>query len=286
VARESLYISPLETEREGRVTADLEVAVVDFGVVPVHAVTMPEAVDLIAARVASGRGGFVLTPNVDHLSLSRRDPEFAAAYRRCFLSLADGMPLVLVSRLLRLPVREKVSGSDLFEPLMARCAQDGIGVFFLGATTQTCEAAAGKLRSRYPAIQITGYDASAFDLRRAPEAAAEALRRARESGARLIVVCLPPLKQLMLARFEDEYRPAVGIGAGSTLAFYVGDTKRAPAWMSRSGLEWLFRLAQEPRRLWRRYLVEGLYVVPLLLRMATDRVRGRKLSRTCRPASE
>ena len=267
-------------------TADLEVTVVDFGAVPVHAVAMSTAVDIIAARAASGRGGFVLTPNVDHLSLSRRNPEFAAAYRRCFLSLADGMPLVLVSRFLGLPVREKVSGSDLFEPLMERFAREGLGVYFLGATPETCEAAAKKLRSRYPAMEITGYDAAAFDLGRAPEAAALALRRAKESGARLIVVCLPPLKQLMLARFEDEYRPAVGIGAGSTLAFYVGDTKRAPAWMSRSGLEWVFRLAQEPRRLWRRYLVEGLFVVPLLVRMAVDRVRGRKLSRGSRPATD
>jgi N-acetylglucosaminyldiphosphoundecaprenol N-acetyl-beta-D-mannosaminyltransferase len=185
------------------------------------------------------------------------------------------------SRLLGLAVREKVSGSDLFEPLMARCARDGLPVFFLGATNETCEAATAKLRSHYPAIEIAGYDASVFDLGRNPDGALAALRRAKESGARLIVVCLPPLKQIMLARFEDEYRPAVGIGAGSTLAFYVGDTKRAPAWMSRFGLEWLFRLAQEPRRLWRRYLIEAGPVIFLLGRMAVDRARGRTLSRVC-----
>jgi N-acetylglucosaminyldiphosphoundecaprenol N-acetyl-beta-D-mannosaminyltransferase len=247
---------------------------------------MSEAIDLIASRAANGRGGFVLTPNVDHLSISMRDPAFAAAYRRCFLSLADGMPLVAFSRLFGLPVREKVSGSDLFEPLMARCASEGLGVFFLGATTQTCEAAASKLRSRYPAIQITGFDASVFDLERDPEGAAQALRGAREGGARVIVVCLPPLKQMMLAHFEDEYRPAIGIGAGSALAFYVGSTRRAPAWMSRWSLEWLFRLAQEPRRLARRYSVEAVVVVPLLVRMAWDRIRGRKVSRVCRLTGE
>jgi N-acetylglucosaminyldiphosphoundecaprenol N-acetyl-beta-D-mannosaminyltransferase len=251
------------------------VPVVEFGPVHAHGVSLAEAIDIIAERARSGAGGFVLTPNVDHISISCRNPEFATAYRRCFLSLADGMPLVLMSRLLRLPLRHKVSGSDLFEPLMARCARDGLPVFFLGATAEGCEAAARKLRAAYPTIRVTGYDASAFDLEADPGHAVAALRRARDAGTRLIVVCLPPLKQLMLSRFEAEYRPAVGIGAGSSLSFYVGEVRRAPGWMSRMGLEWLFRLAAEPRRLWRRYLLEATWAVPVFARMAVDRLAGR-----------
>jgi UDP-N-acetyl-D-mannosaminuronic acid transferase (WecB/TagA/CpsF family) len=127
-----------------------EVAVVRFGAVHAHAVSRAEAIELIVERAKSGTGGFVLTPNVDHVSLSTRNSEVALAYSRCFLSLADGMPLVLLSRLLRLPLREKVSGSDLFEPLMARCAREGLPVFFVGATTEPCEAAARKLQIEYP----------------------------------------------------------------------------------------------------------------------------------------
>ena len=187
------------------------------------------------------------------------------------------MPLVATSRLLRLPIREKVSGSDLFEPLMARCARDRLPVFFLGATPSTCEAAGRKLRARHPGVELAGYDASQFDMNVDPTAARDALRRARESGARLVLVCLPPVKQLMLFRFEDEYRPAVGIGVGSTLAFYAGELPRAPDWVSRVGLEWLHRLSQEPRRLWRRYLIEDPQALPIFLRMALDRARGRPL---------
>jgi N-acetylglucosaminyldiphosphoundecaprenol N-acetyl-beta-D-mannosaminyltransferase len=262
--------------------SDREVQVVGFGPVLAHAVSMDEAVDLIAARAASGLGGFVLTPNLDHVALSLRDPELGRAYARAFLALADGVPLVATSRLLGLPLREKVSGSDLFEPLMARCARDRLPVFFLGATAATCETATRMLRAQYPDIEVAGHDASRFDLEADPEAARESLRRARDTGARLIVVCLPPSKQLMLFRFEDDYRPALGVGAGSTLAFYAGETRRAPAWVSRAGLEWAYRLSREPRRLWRRYLLEDPRALPVLARMALDRLRGRPLHRTCR----
>jgi N-acetylglucosaminyldiphosphoundecaprenol N-acetyl-beta-D-mannosaminyltransferase len=263
-------------------TVERTVKLVQFGRVCAHAVSMAEAIDIIARRAASGDGGFVLTPNLDHIAIARKDPEMAAAYERVFLSLADGMPLVAVSMLLRLPLREKVSGSDLFEPLMARCARDRLPVFFIGATENACRAGTEKLRTSY-GMEVAGYDASEFDLSADPEAAAQALRRARLSGARVIVACLPPRKQLLLARFEDEYRPAVGIGAGSALSFYVAEVRRAPACISRLGIEWLYRLIQEPRRLWRRYLVEDLAALPVLARMVLDRLRGRPLSRTVDP---
>ena len=242
---------------------------------------MSEAIDLIAERAAGGEGGFVLTPNLDHLSIAVRSVEFAAAYRRCFLSLADGMPLVFLSRVLGLPVRHKVSGSDLFEPLMERCARDGLPVFFLGATSKACESADHRLRATYPTLRVAGYDSSQFDLDGDPEHVVRTLHRARDIGARLIVVCLPPGKQMLLHRFEAEYRPAVGIGAGSALSFYVGDVKRAPSWMSRRGLEWLYRLAQEPGRLWRRYLLETGWVILPLLGLVGRTIVGRAPRRNC-----
>jgi N-acetylglucosaminyldiphosphoundecaprenol N-acetyl-beta-D-mannosaminyltransferase len=258
---------------------DGEIEAVQFGPVCAHAVSMPEAIELIAGRARGDDGGFVLTPNLDHIAIALEMPEMVRAYERAFLSLADGTPLVAVSRLLRLPLRDKVSGSDLFEPLMARCARDRLPVFFLGATAQACETATHKLRAAHPDIEIAGYDASVFDLDGNPAAVIGALHRARASGARLVLVCLPPRKQLLLARFEEEYRPAVGLGVGSTLSFYVGEVRRAPRWLSRLGGEWLYRLFREPRRLWRRYLVEDLAALPVLAGMIFDRLRGRPLSR-------
>ena len=165
---------------------------------------------------------------------------------------------------------------------MERCARDGLAVFFIGATPDTCERAMRKLKASYPGIELAGYDSSFFDVDAHPEVAIAALRLARQRGARLIVACLPTLKTLILSRFEGEYHPAIGLGAGSALAFYVGDVPRAPAWLSRAGFEWLFRLSQEPGRLWHRYLVEDLRALPVLGRMVLDRLRGHQLHQTCR----
>jgi N-acetylglucosaminyldiphosphoundecaprenol N-acetyl-beta-D-mannosaminyltransferase len=259
-----------------------DVQEVRFGPIRAHAVSMPEAVDLIARRAASGRGGFVLTPNLDTLAQARRHETVARAYDDVFLSLADGMPLVAAARLLRLPLRSKVSGSDLLEPLMERCAADGLPVYFIGAAPETCEVAVERLHRDVPRLKLLGYDSSAFDPERDPEAARNAFGRARGLGARLVVVFLPTMKTLMLHRFQSDYHPALGIGLGQSLAFYAGHVRRSPRWMSRLGLEWAYRLSQEPGRLWRRYLVEDPQALPVFLGMALDRLRGRPLVRTCR----
>jgi N-acetylglucosaminyldiphosphoundecaprenol N-acetyl-beta-D-mannosaminyltransferase len=251
---------------------------VRFGRVHAHAVDAEEAIELIVARAQSGEGGFVLTPNVDHIAIAQRSPAMADAYRRVFLSLADGMPMVLASRFLKLPLTAKVSGSDVFEPLLARCADERLPVFFLGSTGELNERAILQLKRSHPHIEITGYDDSHFDPENDPETAVRALRRARGTGARIIICSLPPAKQVLLSQFMWEYAPAVGVATGGALSFYVGDVKRAPAWVSRLSFEWLWRLIHEPARLWRRYLIEDIAAFPVFAGMVVKRLTGRRLS--------
>ncbi len=193
------------------------------------------------------------------------------------------MPLIATSRLLRLPIREKVSGSDLFEPLMARCAADRLPVFFLGATPGTCEAASRKLRAQYPGIELAGYDASHFDMDVDPEAAREAFRRARDRGARLILACLPSVKT---ARCCTTSRTTIAPRSASASARPSRSTparcSERPPGCPGLGFEWLYRFSREPRRLWRRYLIEDPQALPIFLRMAIDRARGRPLHHACR----
>ena len=200
------------------------------------------------------------------------------AYRRSFLCLPDGMPMVLTSRLLGLPLRRKVSGSDVFEPLLARCAEEGLPVFFLGSTAESCERAFLTLKDRYPAIEITGYDDSMFDPEDDPTTVIQALHRARASApGSSSARCRRPSRCCSRSSCGST-RPQSASRPAASLGFFVGDVKRAPTWVSRLSFEWLWRLVHEPARLWRRYLVEDVAALPVFLDMVLDRLAGRSLT--------
>jgi N-acetylglucosaminyldiphosphoundecaprenol N-acetyl-beta-D-mannosaminyltransferase len=229
---------------------------VRLGGVPLDPVTMQEAIDAIEALVAAGRGGSVFTPNVDHVVECQDNPAFRAAYDAVDLSLADGMPVVWSTRLLGRPVPEKVSGSDLVAPLARRAGERRWRVFLLGGGEGIAERAGARLVADYPGLQIAGTMSPRVDMTR-PRAERDALRATiRAARPDLVLVALgAPKQELLIHESRDAVAPAVLLGIGATLDFIAGAVQRAPAWMSSSGLEWLYRLGREPRRLWRRYLV-------------------------------
>ena len=238
---------------------------VRFGDLWVDALTFDEALAAIERLVDRGEGGAVFTPNVDHVVLADRDPRFRDAYRRADLSLCDGQPLRWTSRLVGLRIAEKVSGSDLFLPLMKLAARRRFRVFLFGGSQEVSEQAAAKLRSEL-GVNVVGILAPRIGLEPTPEedAIVEQVRAAR---ADLLVVCLGGHKaELWIDRVRERLRPAVSLGIGASIDFYVGRVRRAPRWMQRAGLEWLHRLLQEPRRLARRYLVEDVRFVGIMLR--------------------
>lgn len=244
------------------------------GGLPVDALTRSAALQAIDACVENGRGGFVVTPNVDHLVMASRHAELRAAYGRARLSLADGQPLLWMARALGTPLPEKISGSDLLDPLMAMAADRGRRVFFFGSTPEVSAEAARRLVRRHPRLHVVGRDCSHWSPDSAtPPSASPVVRAIRESKADMVVVALgSPKQELWMARHEAELAPAVALGLGASLDFVAGAVRRAPAWMSRAGLEWLHRLAQEPRRLAYRYLVRDLQVLSIFGRDLLVRV--------------
>jgi N-acetylglucosaminyldiphosphoundecaprenol N-acetyl-beta-D-mannosaminyltransferase len=266
----SLDISPAPERDHGAVR---------IGAVRFDRVTQREAIEAIDHLIAAGQGGYVVTPNVDHLVLASRDPELGEVYRRASLSLADGQPIMWMTRILRAPLPEKVSGSDLIDPLMAAAARRGWRVFLFGATPEVSAQAAEALQARHRWLRIVGRDSSPWDPKDGvlSTSVVEAIRR---SGADLVVVALGcPKQELWMSRHEAAIGPGVAIGLGGSLDFVAGATRRAPRWMSRAGFEWLYRLAQEPRRLAYRYLVRDTQIIPVFLgtlrsRLAAGRVAG------------
>lgn len=241
---------------------------VRLGRLHADALTLGEALEVVAALVEAGEGGYVVTPNVDHVVLAERNARLRAAYAGASLSLVDGTPLLWLSALLRYPLPEKVSGADLVEPLMARAAIEGWRVYLLGARPGVGLVARARLIAQHPGLQVVGVDAPAQGFERNPRELGAVLARLRAAHPHLVLFALGcPKQELLMHAWREAMAPAVGLGIGAALDFVAGTVRRAPRWVSRVGLEWAYRLAQEPRRLAHRYLVRDRAIVGITWRM-------------------
>jgi len=243
-----------------------------MGKLDIDVVDFEGALDAIDRLVGARAGGTVFTPNVDHVVMAEHDARFREAYSAAALSLVDGTPVLWASRLLRTPLPAKISGSDLVMPLMRRAAERGYRVYFLGGMPGVADLARSKLEALLPTIQIVGTDASRIDVNTPSDQLDEVAERIRKAAPDLVLVALGAPKQEIWSHLRTEIlKPAVLIGVGASLDFVAGIQKRAPRWMSSVGLEWLYRLAQEPRRLAARYLLRDPEFCLILLRQLAQR---------------
>jgi N-acetylglucosaminyldiphosphoundecaprenol N-acetyl-beta-D-mannosaminyltransferase len=242
-----------------------------IGGLPIDRLTFDQAIDAVDSLVSAGKGGSVFTPNVDHVVQFVEDERLREAYGLASLSLADGMPVVWASRLLGKPLPEKVSGSDIVMPLVLRAAARGWRVFLLGGADGVGEAAKAEMLRAAPGLNVVGVLSPRIDLSQGREqrtAIVETLRAARPD---LVFVAFgAPKQELFIGEVQEALSPAVFIGIGASLDFVAGILPRAPTWMSDNGLEWMFRLAREPRRLWKRYLLRDPKFALILLQTMRD----------------
>lgn len=234
------------------------------------------AIDAVVRLVRQGRGGTVFTPNVDHIVQAQENAAFRAAYSRTDLSFVDGTPVLWAARLLGTPLPAKLSGSDLFEPLVARAEREGFRVALLGGGPGVAELAASNLRQRYPKLQIVDTLAPRLGLTVSDEELA-CVERLASARADLIFVCLgAPKQELFSDRNRMRLAPAVLVGFGAAVDFAAGTIPRSPVWLSRMGLEWAFRLAREPRRLAARYLLRDPEFFAIVAKQAFEQRHARK----------
>lgn len=230
-----------------------------IGGVPIHNVTLDETLEVIEARIRARRPGFMLTPNVDHVCLCQKDPEFLAAYEAGFLSVADGMPLLWAARLLGTPLKQKISGSDLIYWLSAFAAERGHSVFFFGAAPGVAEETARRLRDRYPGLRVAGAYCPPMGFDKDPERNEEAMAVIRAAAPDICLLAVgSPRQERWIYRHHEQTGAIAHVGVGASFDFVTGVQKRAPVWMQYAGLEWLWRLAHDPARLAKRYLVDDL----------------------------
>jgi N-acetylglucosaminyldiphosphoundecaprenol N-acetyl-beta-D-mannosaminyltransferase len=239
-------------------------------------VTEAETIATILAALHEGRGGYVVTPNVDQLRQFSQHPELGEIFDDASLVVADGMPLVWASRVQGTPLAERVAGSELVWSLTAEAARRDRSIFLLGGPDGTADAAATRLRTLYPGATIAGCHCPPLGFERDPAEIEQIVAALREAAPDIVYVALGFPKQERLIAYLRTQLPGMWfLGVGCSLSFIAGDTERAPDWMMRLGLEWAHRLVQEPRRLARRYIVHGLpFAIRLFARATLTRVRG------------
>jgi exopolysaccharide biosynthesis WecB/TagA/CpsF family protein len=236
----------------------------------------PESVlDAVKSKIAKRKGFALATINLDHVVKLSRDKAFLKAYREHDLVVADGFPIVWLGRLAGAKRIQRTAGSDLLLPLVALAHQAGAKIALVGTTDDVLETAAAQLEKEYPGLAIAFRESPPFGFDPDSEAAADLLRRLEGSGAALCFLALGAPKQEKLAAAGGRYAPSVGfVSIGASLDFIAGRQKRAPRWMQEANLEWLWRLATDPRRLFGRYACCAL-VFPLLLLRALKTQRSR-----------
>ena len=224
--------------------------------VPFDNVTKAEAVRQVEEMIASRRPHYVVTPNVDFLVQARRDVELRRILFEAHLVLCDGTPLVWASRLLGNALPERVAGADLVPLLIQIAAQKKYRLFLLGATPDSARRAVSRLETKYPGLIIAGHYSPPFKQLLDMDHE-EIKRRVREANPDLLFVSFGcPKQEKWVAMHYRDLAVPVTAGVGATIDFLAGQVKRAPSWMQRTGTEWIFRLAQEPRRLFRRYMTD------------------------------
>jgi N-acetylglucosaminyldiphosphoundecaprenol N-acetyl-beta-D-mannosaminyltransferase len=230
--------------------------------------SMEETLQAIEGFIRSGQPHQHVVVNVDKLVKASRDPELRRIINDCALVNVDGMPVVWASRLLGRPLKERVAGVDLFEALMQRAALRGWRVFLLGAREEVVAGVKAVYERQCPGLIVAGYRNGYWTADEEP-GVVEQIRAARPDL--LFVAISSPKKEQFLGRYQAELRIPFAMGVGGTFDVAVGKVSRAPRWMQQSGLEWFYRFLQEPRRMFRRYFIEDMVFLRLLLKEMTLR---------------
>lgn len=249
--------------------------------VRLNALSEQQCVAHVIEAISAKRGGWIVTPNLDHLRRLHRDEAFREHYRHADLAVADGMPLVWACRLQQTPLPGRVAGSDLIWSLCRAAAKQGATVFLLGGDPGTADEAAEKLRSRFEGLRILGTCCPEPGFEKRPGAIEEIAARLGAARPDIVFVALgSPKQEELIGRLRSSLPSAWWLGVGISFSFVAGRVQRAPVWLRKLGLEWVHRLAQEPRRLAGRYLVDGLpFAAGLIARSAARGLRARTLGR-------
>lgn len=218
----------------------------------VNALSMDETIECVDEIIAAGIPTQHVVINASKVNLMNEDGDLAAIVNGCPLINADGSSIVWAAKKLGVPVSERVTGCDLFQELIAVAAAKGYKVYLFGAKEEVVVEVKRLLEEKYPKLRIVGYRNGYFTEDDEPRMVDEMAA----SGADMMFVAFPsPKKEYWVHKYLGELEIPFVMGVGGSFDIVAGKTNRAPTWVQRIGMEWLYRFAQEPRRMWRRYVI-------------------------------
>lgn len=229
--------------------------------------TLEEALTEIEYLIQERKNAYVVTPNLDHIVMLEKDLQFRKVYEDADMVLADGKPLVWLASIKRTPIKGKISGSDLFPRLAELSAQKGYSMYFLGAGEGVAHRAAERLQERYLGLNVVGTYSPPYGFENDSDEIKKIIGNIRKANPDILIVGLgAPKQEKFIWKYRKKMNVPVSLGLGASLDFEAGEKKRAPRWMSEHGLEWLYRMIKEPRRLVKRYVKDGILLIPLMVK--------------------
>ena len=224
--------------------------------------TMAETLNEIDKLIQKKNCSYVVTPNVDHIVRLEKDEELQKVYKNASLILTDGKPLIWISKWYKTPIKEKISGSDLFPRVCQLAANKNYTMYLLGAAEGVADTAARNLMKKYPGLNIVGTYSPPFGIEKNEQEMNKIKTQIQDVHPDILIVGLgcPKQEKFMYYNCKDLGVP-ISFGLGASIDFEAGNIKRAPKWMSNHGLEWLYRFLKEPKRLFKRYFVDDLKII-------------------------
>ena len=229
--------------------------------------TMQEALETIDALIEENKNAYVVTPNVDHIVQLETNKELQDVYANASLILTDGKPLLWIAKWYGTPIKEKISGSDLFPLLCDMAAKKGYSMFFLGAAEGVVAKAADNLMNKYKGLQVIGTYSPPYGFENDSSEMNKIDAMIKKARPDILIVGLGcPKQEKFIYNNYKKLGVPISLGLGASFDFEAGNIKRAPKWMANHGLEWLFRITQDPKRLMKRYLINDMKIFKLAVK--------------------
>lgn len=243
----------------------------DFLGVPVDALTSDEALELVRELARDAEPSHVLFLNVDVMVKADKNPALKDAIAHCDLSLMDGKPPLKVAQKRGIPLPEKVSGSDFVPAVCAMAEREGFSVFILGGKDGVPEVARDNLVAEHPGLKVVGTYSPMFGFEKDSAELEKINQMLVEAKPDILLACLScPKQEIFVEGNRDIYRAPVSISCGATVDFLAGNVQRAPEWVSRAGIEWLYRFLKEPKRLFRRYFIDSWHFLAMCFKRSAQ----------------